>query len=221
MASSKEMVDYVCDQLSGAGKSGPNGCSASGVCTAAGFISAAFRQPAVYQTHGHQWDLLARPEPAAPYEGAKPCWRIEDLEDRKTLASLVERTCAELKQGGKKTERAGGVSMDGERLLVVVDYQKILWTGRWALPVRRIWICALRLKSNAITMPEMWLCSLTTRTGKNYLTTQEGRKLPCGALHLRHTGLGTVRRNGQAAKGRRPVFPETHISVAGTGGLSG
>ena len=47
-------------------------------------------------------DLLARPEPAAPYEGAKPCWRIEDLEDRKTLASLVERTCAELKQGGKK-----------------------------------------------------------------------------------------------------------------------
>ena len=37
------------------------------------------------------------------YEGAKPCWLIEDLEDRAGLKALVERTCAELprKKPGK------------------------------------------------------------------------------------------------------------------------
>ena len=103
MASSKEMGDYVCDQLSGAGEIrakrmfGEWGLYCGGVYFGCVCDNQLFIKPTATNV-----DLLARPEPAAPYEGAKPCWRIEDLEDRKTLASLVERTCAELKQGGKK-----------------------------------------------------------------------------------------------------------------------
>ena len=97
MASSRELVDYVCEQLSGAGEItarkmfGEWGLFCRGVyfgCICGGQL---FIKPTATNV-----DLLERPEPMAPYEGARPCWRIEELEDRERLAALVERTCAEL-----------------------------------------------------------------------------------------------------------------------------
>ena len=79
MASSKEMVDYVCDQLSGAGEIrakrmfGEWGLYCGGVYFGCVCDNQLFIKPTATNV-----DLLARPEPAAPYEGA------------------------ELKQGGKK-----------------------------------------------------------------------------------------------------------------------
>lgn len=103
MASSKEMVDYVCDQLSGAGEIltkrmfGEWGLYRGGVYFGCVCGNQLFINPTANNV-----DPLAHPEPAAPYEGAKPCWRIGDLEGREALAALVERTCAELGQGRKK-----------------------------------------------------------------------------------------------------------------------
>ncbi len=74
------------------------------VCTAAGvYFGCVCDNQLFIKPTATNVDLLARRSQRHPMREQKPCWRIEDLEeDRKTLASLVERTCAELKQGGKK-----------------------------------------------------------------------------------------------------------------------
>ena len=104
MASSKEMADCICDQLSGAGEItykkmfGEFGLYCDGVYFGCISDNQLFIKPTATNV-----ELLEHPEPAPPYEGAKPCWLIEDLEDRAGLKALVERTCAELprKKPGK------------------------------------------------------------------------------------------------------------------------
>lgn len=97
VASSREMVDYVCDQLRGAGTVtarrmfGEWGLFCGGVYFGCVCDNQLFIKPTATNV-----DLLERPEPMAPYEGARPYWLIEDLEDREGLAALVKRTCAEL-----------------------------------------------------------------------------------------------------------------------------
>lgn len=100
MASTKDMVEYVCAQLGGAGEItfkkmfGEYGLYCDGVYFGSVCDNQLFIKPTASNA-----DLLQSPDPVPPYQGAKPCWRIEDLEDRELLARLVQRTCAEL---GKK-----------------------------------------------------------------------------------------------------------------------
>lgn len=110
MASSKEMLEYVCEQLSGAGEItckkmfGEWGLYWQGIYFGCVCDNQLFIKPTATNV-----DLLAHPEPVPPYEGAKPCWLIDDLEDRDLLAELVLRTCAELPPKAprkKKQERA-------------------------------------------------------------------------------------------------------------------
>lgn len=103
MASSKEMADYVCDQLKYAGEItckkmfGEFGLYCGGLYFGCICDNQLFIKPTATNV-----DLLDRPEPVPPYEGAKPCWLIGDLEDRDKLAALVLRTCAELPKGRRK-----------------------------------------------------------------------------------------------------------------------
>ena len=97
MAPTRDMADYLCDQLRDAGEIrckkmfGEFGLYCDGIYFGCICDNQLFIKPTATNV-----ELLEHPEPAAPYEGAKPCWRIEDLEDREGLCALVRRTCAEL-----------------------------------------------------------------------------------------------------------------------------
>ncbi len=97
MASSKDMLEYVCAQLSGAGEItykkmfGEWGLYCRGIYFGCVCNNQLFIKPTATNV-----ELLVRPEPAPPCEGGKPYWLIDDLEDRDLLAELVLRTCAEL-----------------------------------------------------------------------------------------------------------------------------
>ena len=109
MASTKDMADYVCDQLSGAGEIttkkmfGEYGLFCNGIYFGCICDNQLFIKPTATNV-----DLLDNPTPQAPYEGAKPCWLIEDLENRKALCALVVRTCMELPQPKRRKQTDGG-----------------------------------------------------------------------------------------------------------------
>ncbi len=103
MASNQDFVDYVSEQLSGAGAIrykkmfGEYGLYCDeiyfgGVCDNQLFVK--------ITDEGRK--LLQNPEEAPPYSGAKLHFRIEDLEDVPTLVEFVKTTCANLPAPKKK-----------------------------------------------------------------------------------------------------------------------
>lgn len=97
MASSQEFVDYVCDQISGAGEItsrkmfGEYGVYCNGkiiglICNNQFFVK---------KTAGGE-ALLTDPEEAPPYDGAKPMFVISDLEDQDFLTAFILKSYEEL-----------------------------------------------------------------------------------------------------------------------------
>jgi TfoX/Sxy family transcriptional regulator of competence genes len=97
MASSREFVEYVCDQLSGAGHItfrkmfGEYAVYCDGkvfglICDNQVFIKPTAAGPR----------LLPDGILAPPYPGAKPYYVLEELDDREFLTALIAATCEEL-----------------------------------------------------------------------------------------------------------------------------
>lgn len=97
MASSREFVEYVCEQLSGAGTItckrmfGEYGIYCNDqyfavVCDDMLFVKMTKEGEA----------YLGNFETDCPYEGAKPCFLITDLDNRERLAKLTTITCRAL-----------------------------------------------------------------------------------------------------------------------------
>lgn len=105
MASNLDFVLYVCDQLSEAGSIthkkmfGEYGIWLNGKYIACICDNQLF----VKQTQAGR-ALLKTPVEAPPYQGAKPAFLIENLEDRAFLAKLIQVTFDELP--ASKTKRA-------------------------------------------------------------------------------------------------------------------
>ena len=108
MASKQEFVSYVADQISGAGKItcrkmfGEYGVYCDGkliglICDNQFFVK--------ITEAGKR--LSPEPEKAPPYEGAKPYYLIEDVDDREAAAAFVAATCAELPPPKEKPKKSG------------------------------------------------------------------------------------------------------------------
>lgn len=103
MACSKDFVEYIEDQCSGAGEIvtkkmfGDYGIYCNGkifglICDDHFFIKPT--------KAGRQ--LLRKEEMRAPYEGAKEYFYITDVDDHDYLSALVRETCKELPEAKKK-----------------------------------------------------------------------------------------------------------------------
>ncbi len=114
MASSLEFVQYAADQMGAAGEItyrkmfGEYGIYCDGkifgvICDDQLFVKITERGK----------ELAPDLEEGSPYNGAKPHFLVEDLEDREKLSQLVRETCRELpmpKPKKKKPKKeAGGV----------------------------------------------------------------------------------------------------------------
>ncbi|WP_249311294.1 TfoX/Sxy family protein [Congzhengia minquanensis] len=108
MASSEEFVQFACEQASGAGEItyrkmfGEYGVYCDGklfalICGDQFFLKITDAGRA----------LCPNLKEAPPYDGAKPYFFIEDLDDRESLTKLVSVTCAALPPPRPKKVRAG------------------------------------------------------------------------------------------------------------------
>lgn len=97
MASTVEFVEYVCDQINGAGNItykkmfGEYGIYCNGkiiglICNNEFFV----KKTKIGET------LLSQVEEASPYTNAKPHFVIDSLEDRDFLSKFIEKTYEEL-----------------------------------------------------------------------------------------------------------------------------
>lgn len=106
MASSLEFVQFACDQLSGAGELtyrkmfGEYGVYCDGKIFALVCDDQLFIKVTEAGKEFAPETLLA-----PPYEGAKPCFLIEDLEDRDFLAEFARRTLEALPPPKEKKTR--------------------------------------------------------------------------------------------------------------------
>lgn len=96
MASSKQFVDYLCDQMAPAKVSarrmfGEYGLYCEGVYFACVCDDTLFVKP----TAAGRALLPGCPE-KPPYPGAKPCLAVEEVEDAALLCQLAHATCAGL-----------------------------------------------------------------------------------------------------------------------------
>ncbi len=104
MASRLEYVQYVAEQLSGAGEItykkmfGEYGLYCDGKL----FANVSDDQLFIKITEAGRSLLPGLPE-APPYPGAKNCFRIEDVDDRDFLTALTRTTCQALPEA--KTKR--------------------------------------------------------------------------------------------------------------------
>ena len=110
MASNPDLVQYIIDQCSGAGEVtarkmfGDYGVYCNGIFFALVSDIRFYIKP----TEAAR-PLLRTEVPEPPYEGAKPYFYIEEIDDRDYLAALVKATCAALplpkprKKAAKKT----------------------------------------------------------------------------------------------------------------------
>ena len=107
MASSSEFVEYVAGQLAGAGNItyrkmfGEYGI----YCDGKFFACACDNQFLVKITDGKEVHAGRQDRIAVP--GAKPCFLIDDLDDREFLRELTAITCAALPAPRPKKRRAG------------------------------------------------------------------------------------------------------------------
>ena len=106
MASNPDFVQYIVDQCGGAGEItarkmfGDYGIYCNGMIFGLICDNAFFLKPteAVRQ-------MLRTEEMRPPYDGAKPYFYIEDVDDRDYLSSLVKTTCATLPKPKSKPKR--------------------------------------------------------------------------------------------------------------------
>lgn len=107
MASSIEFVEYIADQLSGAGEItyrkmfGEYGMYCNGkifalICDDQLFVK-------ITEAGRSFWPEL---EEAPPYEGAKPYFLVEDIDDRERLCMLAAETYKELPEPKPKKKKA-------------------------------------------------------------------------------------------------------------------
>ncbi len=107
MASSQEFVDYVCEQISGAGEIssrkmfGEYGVYCNGkiiglICDNQFFVK---------KTAGGA-ALLVEPEEAPPYHGAKAMFLISDLDDRDFLTAFIAKSYEELPMQKSRKKKA-------------------------------------------------------------------------------------------------------------------
>lgn len=106
MASNPDFVQYIVDQCSGAGEVTArkmfgdyavycNGKTFALICDNGFYIKPT--------DAGRQ--LLRTEDMRPPYEGAKPCFYIEDVDDRDYLAALTKATCAALPDPKPKAKK--------------------------------------------------------------------------------------------------------------------
>lgn len=107
MASSKEFVEYIADQLTDAGEItyrkmfGEYGIYCGGKI----FALVCDDQFFVKITNAGR-EICPDLEEASPYEGAKPYFRVEEIDDREKLTTLVVETCRELPEPKPKKKKA-------------------------------------------------------------------------------------------------------------------
>lgn len=106
MASKVEFVEYVADQLSGAGKItyrkmfGEYGLYCGGK-----FFAAVCDDQLFFKITEAGRTFAPQLETAPPYEGAKDYLLVEEVDDREFLSELTKVTCAELSM--PKPKRTG------------------------------------------------------------------------------------------------------------------
>ena len=106
MASSKEMADYICDQLSGAGEItykkmfGEYGLYCDGKL----FANVSDDQLFIKITEAGRSLFPDLPE-APPYPGAKEYFLIENVDDRDFLTALTLITCQALPEAKKNRRK--------------------------------------------------------------------------------------------------------------------
>ncbi|NBI62038.1 hypothetical protein D3Z38_02920 [Clostridiales bacterium] len=99
MASSKEFVEYVCDQLSGAGDiTSKKMFGEYGLYCDRKFFATVENDQLYVKTTEEGQAFLEDPIVAEPHEGTQ-MFLIEELEDRTFLAELARRTCSGIKPG--------------------------------------------------------------------------------------------------------------------------
>lgn len=124
MASSKEFVEYIADQLSGAGEIayrkmfGEYGMYCNGkifalICDDQLFVK-------ITEAGRNFWPEL---EEAPPYEGAKPYLLVDDIDDRERLCTLAAETYKELPEPKPKKKKAERKKVDKEKT-TKLDYKK-------------------------------------------------------------------------------------------------
>lgn len=106
MASNPDFVHYIVDQCSGAGEItarkmfGDYGIYCNGTIFGLICDNAFFVKPTEPVRQ-----MLRTEEMRPPYDGAKPYFYIEDVDDRDYLSSLVKATCAALPKPKSKSKR--------------------------------------------------------------------------------------------------------------------
>ena len=97
MASSMEFVEYAAEQLSGAGEiTSRKMFGEFGLYCNGKFFGLICDNQLFVKTTEAGKNVLPGLREAAPYEGAKPHFLIEQLENRELLAQFLVQTCAEL-----------------------------------------------------------------------------------------------------------------------------
>lgn len=97
MASSKEFVQYVADQLSGAGTiSYRKMFGEYGLYCEGKFFGCICDDQLFVKITDAGKRLAPEMGTGSPYEGAKPHFLVEEVEDREFLAKFVADTCKEL-----------------------------------------------------------------------------------------------------------------------------
>lgn len=106
MSSSKEMADYIAEQFRDAGDItyrkmfGEYGFYLNGK-----FFSMLSDNQLFVKVTDAGRKLLENPELAPPYEGAKPIFLIEDIDNRDLLRDLAVATCDELPEPKPKKSK--------------------------------------------------------------------------------------------------------------------
>lgn len=106
MASNTDFVQYIADQCAGAGEItarkmfGDYGVYCNGKIFGLICDNGFYVKPT---EAGRR--LLRNEDMRPPYEGAKPYFYIEDVDDRDYLSALVKTTCAELPENKPRTKK--------------------------------------------------------------------------------------------------------------------
>lgn len=108
MASTPEFVEFVAEQLGDAGAITHRKMFGEyGVFCDGKFFACICDNQFFVKITGPGKEFMPDGETTPPYEGARPYFRIDDLDDREFLKELVQRTCAALpvRKPGKKMDR--------------------------------------------------------------------------------------------------------------------
>ncbi|MDL2252478.1 TfoX/Sxy family protein [Ruminococcaceae bacterium OttesenSCG-928-I18] len=106
MASSKDYIDYVCEQLAGAGEIRAKKMFGEwGIYCDDKFCACVCNNQLFVKMTKAAEDAWPDTETAPPYEGARPYFLLPDVEDRDFLAAFLRTTCAALPEKKPKTKK--------------------------------------------------------------------------------------------------------------------